>query len=269
MNIRAHYIETTLEQITNAVRPGRFNVVEVGCMYRKNEGLSTYQIAKHMKKKNLQARFVSIDYESQHIDAAHNLLREYDESLLKSVEFLNGHSLELLPSVLEEMGEIHFAFLDGGAHPEICLKEFELIIRALSRDCACLVDDIQRIAPTVNYPGARPFGKGTLIYPLLIVADYLRAKNMNKHQSWDFKQEYESDSVRSIDTKLIKDLLGEMSYRAFGRFDGHAMLLYGNRNIIENVSEPVKKQGKSGKPGMIQKWYGRLRKIYSSATNPR
>jgi SAM-dependent methyltransferase len=275
MNDRGYYIEIILELIKNSVHPERFNIVEVGCTFKEIEGMSTYVIAEFIRKNKLKARFVSIDYNPEHIEACRAFFKKYDESLTDTVELLCGPSLDILPPVLEEMGEVHFAFLDGGAHPEICLREFELVARALPVGCACLVDDLQEIITKTKGPCELPLGKGTLIYPLLLIAKYLKARTSNSHLLWGFKPGHESDIINSLDIKAFKNFLGEKDFKFLGKTILHKMLLFGDRNIIENVREFKREKVTPGKvtpgkvtpakvtPGIIPMLYSRIRKMYS------
>lgn len=235
---RVDLIGQVLESVLENINPERFNFIEIGCMFNEREGLSTYEIAKCIKEKGLNARFVSIEYNPEHINDARSLMNEYDKSLIDIVDFQSGHSIEVLPSILEEMGEVHFALLDGGAHPDICLKELELISRFLSDKCALVIDDMVELKPTENYPAPRPLGKCTLIYPALIMADYLRTRRLNRHMAPDFKTDYESSIIQNLDEKTFGNLLGDdMDFVSAGNPNGHQMLIYGNRKIVERVRQ--------------------------------
>jgi hypothetical protein len=232
MNLREHYINNILDSIIQSEVPGKLNIIEIGCMFKEDEGLSTYNIARLISRTKENTRFVSIDYDSAHIDSARLLLKKYDGSLIEKIEFKNGDSLKVLPQLLEEMNKVHFAFIDGGGHPEVCLKEFELIIKHLSSNGVCLVDDLQELKPTNNYGALRPFGKGTLIYPFLVISDYLKYRQVNKPAG----QQYESELINSLDKTFANDLLVK-EFRILNGAGEHGMLAFGNKNIIKNIVE--------------------------------
>lgn len=242
MNARAYYIEQTLERVIRAARPEKLHLIEIGCMFKEDEGLSTYTLARFLRDKGLRARFVSIDYDPGHIDAARELLKKRGDGLADRVEFLRGHTMRVLPSLLEELGEVHFALLDGGAHPEICLREFELTAQALAKEGACLVDDHVELKPTVHYPHARPFGKTTLIYPSLIFSDYMRGAAASPSPSEHIPAGQESRTMKSLDKGLFLDLLDGRQFRVLRGRGGHAMLLYGSSDVVSGIQEPPREE---------------------------
>ena len=166
MHARDQIIDLGLETVSTYSASDRLNALEVGCMFKTNEGFSTYRIAHFIQQHRGQRRFISIDSDSEHIDACKQMMGDFAPALLSEVKFLRGHSLEMLPEALNEMQSVDFALLDGGASPECCLREFELVVQRLSENGLFLIDDLQDMAPTEAYPFPRMFGKGTLILPL-------------------------------------------------------------------------------------------------------
>lgn len=233
MNVREHFIGLMLEKIREIGLEQPLNIIEIGTMFQTVEGRSTYRIAKFIKEHDLDARFVSIDLDQEHIESARSLIKGYDESLLDLVEFRRGFGSEILGSVLPEMKQVHFALIDGGAQPEYCMNEFEMIKVCLSVDGACLIDDLGELSPTQPYPGKRPFGKGTLIYPALILADYLKYKEGKTIDSI-----HESSIIGTLDKQVFLSLLDDADFCRIGPAGGgHAMLAYGNPLIIENIRQ--------------------------------
>ena len=261
MNFRSDNILRLLELVKQNAKSDRFNLVEVGCMFKEDEGLSTYIIAKFIKDNNLKGRFVSIELDPQHVDAAKSLLKKYDESLLELVEFRSGDSLGILPDLLKGMGEVHFALLDGGAQPEVCLKEFELTAQSMSASGACLIDDLVKLKPTEYYSGDRPFGKGTLIYPVLIIADYLKRIALNRTQG---AAKFGSAIIGALDEKSFTSLLKGSAFCVLKEPRGsHGMLAYGNQSIIEQLRQEslhVSKKSALDAAGLQKEKYDRLLK---------
>ena len=142
-------------------------------MFKEDEGLSTLLLAQSIKAARRGGRLISIEYDKTHVDAAQRILERREPDLLDVVEFRVGHSLALLPAALDELGSIDLASLDGGAHPEVCLQEFELVSTRLSSEGLILVDDLQELRPSAAYSLPRPLGKGTLILPMLLIKQYL------------------------------------------------------------------------------------------------
>lgn len=241
--MRAHYIKEVARLVIETAHPETYNFIEIGCMFKEDEGLSTYNIAKLIVENNINARFVSIDNNPEHIDAARSLLDKYDKHLLNTVEFHCGDSREVLPLLIEKMGEVHFALLDGSGHPELCLEEFEIITKALSDDCACILDDIVEFAPTKYYDSARPFGKGTLIYPVLIIAQYLHYKHLIKTKDKPltgfeipYRTNNKSEIIPSLDEDKFIKILSNNKFRILGMPGArHGMLVFGSTDIVDNV----------------------------------
>ena len=188
MNTRQDIIQRGLAAVLTHSGSGRVNALEIGCMFRKTEGLSTLEISRFVRKEAVSGRFCSIEYDPDHVQTATELLRELDPAALGFVEFMRGHSLATLPMALERLGEVDFVFLDGGAHPEVCLRELELVLPRLSRRGLIVVDDLQEIAPSAAYPLPRPFGKGTLILPFLVIHEYLRSRELYQDRNDQFSE---------------------------------------------------------------------------------
>jgi len=155
--------------------------LEVGCMFKEDEGLSTLVLAQSIRMHPKGGRLISIEYDQTHVHAARRILARQNPDVQHIVEFRVGHSLAHLPSAIQELGAIDFASLDGGAHPEVCLHEFELVSQHLSPDGVILVDDLQELAPSDAYSLPRPFGKGTLILPMLLIQQYLANRDRFNH----------------------------------------------------------------------------------------
>ncbi|TDJ01405.1 MAG: glycosyltransferase [Deltaproteobacteria bacterium] len=237
MNTRQDIIQRGLGAVLTHSSSGRVNALEIGCMFRKAEGLSTLEISRFVRKEAVSGRFCSIEYDPEHVQAATELLRELDPAALGFVEFMRGHSLATLPIALERLAEVDFVFLDGGAHPEVCLRELELVLPRLSRRGLIVVDDLQEIAPSAAYPLPRPFGKGTLILPFLVIHEYLRSRELYQDRNNQFSEGRESVP----DSELIgafgngmDRLLGSLAYRLV-TCGGHRMLLIGREELLDTA----------------------------------
>jgi len=103
-NTRQHYLLQSLEFVERAYEKEDLNIIEIGCMFKEDEGLSTLSIAKFLAEKNIKGRFVSIDMDASHLDSCRQLIEDRDPTLLKHVEFLCGNSLQILPNIIAEMG---------------------------------------------------------------------------------------------------------------------------------------------------------------------
>ena len=78
MNTRQETIRRALEAVLIHSGSGRVNALEIGCMFRKTEGLSTLEISRFVRKEADSGRFCSIEYDPEHLQAATDLLREMD-----------------------------------------------------------------------------------------------------------------------------------------------------------------------------------------------
>jgi predicted O-methyltransferase YrrM len=101
-------------------------------MFKPQQGISTYLIPSYLRSTGRDASFVSIEKDKTHVEAATRMIDEVDPTLNDHIEFMQGHSLEMLPRAIEQLPSIDFALLDGGAHPEVCLQEFEMVLGRLS-----------------------------------------------------------------------------------------------------------------------------------------
>lgn len=208
-------------------------------MFKEDEGMSTFIIADFLHNRPGGGQFVSIDYDLEHIEACRRLIALRHPALSSNVEFRHGHSVTLLPAVLAKLQTVHFALLDGGAHPEICLIEFEQTIAHLANKGVVLVDDAQPMPPSPGYGLLRPFGKATLILPMLIVAHYVENRAAaHQASSWP------GDEASVPDSRFIRQLLDlESCERAlpFGLVGGkHKMLVYGSSDFVTEVEEWLK-----------------------------
>jgi predicted O-methyltransferase YrrM len=236
MNLRSRAIRTALEHASKAYGDEPLNVVEVGSMYNENEGLSTYIIADFLAAGPWKGRFISIDCDPAHIDACKAIIRKRNAALIEMVEFREGHSLSLLPQVLAELGTVHFALLDGGEHPEVCLAEFELVVKHLAPEGALLIDDAQPIPRKRDYALQRPLGKVNLILPMLLIEEYLRHRREVRAAGSDT-----GDSTTVPDAHFLSELKGldlenrGAAFCVMGTW--HRMLAYGSPKFVEGAAE--------------------------------
>lgn len=151
----------------------RWVFLEIGCMFNTDEGKSTLKLLEAIKENPQGGKLLSIEMDDQHIAKCIEIISSIDESLLNFIEFFHGPSLDVLEAALNSEEELDFAVIDGGADPLTCLKEFIMINQQMSEDGLILVDDIQELKKSKKYRSQRFFGKGTLIIPTLIWANYL------------------------------------------------------------------------------------------------
>jgi hypothetical protein len=189
-------------------------------MFKPQQGISTYLIPSYLRSTGRDASFVSIEKDKTHVEAATRMIDEVDPTLNDHIEFMQGHSLEMLPRAIEQLPSIDFALLDGGAHPEVCLQEFEMVLGRLSDSGLIMVDDSQEMEPSEAYPVPRPFGKATLILPFLAISEYLRVRNRYLSRS---------GSV-APDSSILKNLEADALVQAF---DGkqYVIVSAGNHRI--------------------------------------
>lgn len=235
-NFRAIIIDLGLEVASKYSTTNSYNALEIGCMFKSNEGFSTFRISHFMNKINVPKRFISIECESEHIDSCKKMLFDLNPDLLHEVQFLCGRSLDMLPNAIHQMGSVDLILLDGGGSPECCLRELEMVIPHLSENGMVIIDDLHDMAPTEAYPYPRLFGKGTLILPYMIIAEYLKVRNISHPQK---------NGIPAIPTKTLNttpiaqtspdellELLGDFGYLVISK-DYHKMLLIGKRRILE------------------------------------
>jgi hypothetical protein len=243
MNIRSKAILLALEYL-DAKHPNEpLNIVEIGCMFWRGEGQSTYLVANFLSGRPKGGRFVSIDMDPQHIENCKQIINEQNPRLASYIEYRQGPSLKLLPLVLSEIRTIHCFLQDGGAHPEVCLVEFEIAMRHLSSGGIVLIDDAHTIAPTPAYPWPRFHGKATLILPSLILRSYinLRSKGLLPPVSADIESiNGESELLRNLTGKDFPDIQ-QSSYAVIGT--EQQLLLVGNELFITPAAETLSKRG--------------------------
>ena len=235
-NFRGTLLQIGLESTALLSPSNRFHILEIGCMYREQEGLSTYHLAKFQSKRSGDRKFISIDSNPEHIQAAKKMIADRDKNINQYVHFLLGHSLEKLPEALNHLGPIDFAFLDGGAHPEVCLQEFEQTANSLADHGLIILDDLQNFKPSELYPLSRPYGKGTLILPALIISKYLTEINQvdGGTPSSNIDQKYENKSKLLTGLKNTEhvNLLGSKDFKVIS-IRNHSLLIWGNHSQID------------------------------------
>ena len=238
MNFRAEAILLALNHVSSNYRDEEpLNIVEVGCMFKEDEGFSTYLISDFLAKRARRGRFVSIDYDLSHIDASRVLIQKWNSSLSDFIEYRHGHSLSILPEVLKDLDQVHFFYLDGGAHPEVCLSEFEHAMVHLAPYGVILVDDAQQMHPSKNYQLPRPLGKATLILPMLIIANYLlnrEAMRTAKETPGNQKSTPKSRFVGQMENIDIP-CLNAWEFEVIG--SGHQILAYGSPNFLAEANK--------------------------------
>lgn len=238
MNFRAEAILLALNHVSSNYRDEELlQIVEVGCMFKEDEGFSTYLIADFLAKRAGCGRFVSIEYDLSHIDASRVLIQKWNPGLSGFIEYRHGHSLSVLPEVLTDLDQVHFFYLDGGAHPEVCLAEFEKAMMHLAPEGVILVDDAQQIPPSKNYQLPRPLGKATLILPMLIVDNYLLNRetvstaNATPGNQRSIPQSRFVGQLENIDIPS----LNAWNFEVIG--SGHQMLAYGSPAFLAKARE--------------------------------
>lgn len=150
------------------------NIIEIGCMFKEDEGLSTSIIAELISSRDCGGKLVSIDYDKDHIESCKKIIRSFNPTLLENIEFFHGNTLDILPNLFKGKEEFHFFLIDGGAQPETCLFEFENAMNNLANNGLILIDDSWELPPSKLYWLPRPFGKATLILPMLIINNYMK-----------------------------------------------------------------------------------------------
>jgi hypothetical protein len=234
-SIRTALIESALGRIS-AIAPDKpINAIEVGCMFKEDEGLSTLAIAEIISRHPAKGRFISIEYDATHVDAARAILARYPAEFARTVEFRCGHSLALLPPALAELGGLDFASLDGGAHPEVCLQEFELACANLNANGLLLVDDLQELPPSQAYSLPRLFGKGTLILPMLILRNYLsnRDRFLDANAAPDGPDAQPASIALGVASSLPAVFDAPHEFALLG--DHHKLLAYGTPESLHEL----------------------------------
>jgi predicted O-methyltransferase YrrM len=239
LNFREQVLVNALGLVEKTRSSESFYAIEIGCMFKTDEGLSTYRIADFIRKnKAVDKLFVSIEYDPGHVEAAQQMIRQMAPDLLDTIDFSCGHSLKVLPAVLGNIPHVDFAFLDGGAHPEVCLQEFELVLSRLSPEGVVVVDDVQELGPSELYPVQRPFGKGTLILPYLVIAEYLAGREQYRDRNNQFSSADEgvpdAETLSLTDVRGMLQLLGSRGYRIVSRGQ-HKMLIIGKPDLLTGL----------------------------------
>lgn len=239
MNVRSQVLLALLEHIAADCQSEPLRIIEVGTMFQQDEGLSTYVIADFLSSRSAGGSFVSIDADQEHIESSKMIMDTLNPCLRDQVEYRCGLSLTVLPEVVKELAPVHLFFLDGGAQPEVCLAEFEVAAANLALGGMVLVDDAQSILPSERYPWPRPFGKATLILPMLILGDYLG----NRVEILGGKASL-GNSMTIRESRLIKGLKDtsilhepERDFAVYG--SSHRMLVYGKSSTVARVMESV------------------------------
>ena len=179
MNIRSKIIDIILSTL-NLDKVN--NALEIGCMFNTNEGLSTHS---NFPKGTTEWRsFFSIDNNPDHISSCKRILKELNNDFVDEINFICSDSLAALSQIKDQIKILDFCLIDGGAHPDVSLSEFEWCIKRISKTGAILVDDIHRLNPTSNYKLKREFGKGTLIIPYLIANEFLIGEKRSFYSEW-------------------------------------------------------------------------------------
>ena len=229
MNFKSVVILSGLNTVHLLSASTTINAIEVGCMFKRDEGLSTFLIAQFLHEKANQSQFFSIEKNFDHITACQKILNEENGLLTSKTEFLCGDSLKKLPEALQKIERVHFALLDGDGHPEVCLCEFEQVIHKLSGNGLILVDDVQEFELTTSYGLPRPFGKATMILPWMVLLGQLKARAFLKTETC-----HQSLLLDLIDTNRIPPRFLEVDYLLVGR-GAHRMLALANRVVIEQL----------------------------------
>ncbi len=143
-------------------------IIEIGSMFRVDEGESTAIFAEYANRNNPNCRVYSIDAERESLDACKTLLEGHYHLKTKSVSFLEGTGTEQLHRVFEKEPVFDLALIDGGADPKENLKEYQILEKNKKKDSFIVIDDVALITKRINYKKPRPLGKGTLIVPYVI-----------------------------------------------------------------------------------------------------
>jgi hypothetical protein len=238
MDFRTKAIKKSLEYISGIYSDIPINIIEIGCMFKENEGLSTYVMAEFLANRPKGGRLISLEYDQEHIRACKEIFSRLNPDLLDQVEFHHGHSLSVLPKVLNQLEVVHYFNLDGGAHPEVCINEFEMAKEFLAPEGIILLDDASFIPPSTSYYLPRPFGKTTLILPMLIIANYLQNREAFREANSVL-----DDPASIPNSKFINQLESlDLSWVGNNRFaiigPHKQMLAYGSDAYISWVSTP-------------------------------
>ncbi len=238
---RAKVLRLALENVSATYENEAMTVVEIGCCFNEMEGVSTYLIGDFLSRRKLRGKVFSIDIEAEHIETCKSIIKKRNPSVLDVVEFRQGHSLHCLQEIIAEQRSVHFFYLDGGAHPEVCLWEFETAQTHLLPEGIIIVDDAQFIdSKPWFHQFPLPFGKATLIYPFLLLSNYL--KQLDKMRILKEKTLRPSSSFIEEISKINVPDVNVSNYAIIGNIYRHAMLLYGSPRCISYISEAVRER---------------------------
>jgi len=239
MNFRTEIILKSLSYISSLYQEDPLVIIEVGCMYKEDEGISTYVIADFLSKREYGGQLISIEIESEHIKACKTIINKLNSSLYRFIDLKQGHSLSILKGILPGLEKVHFFLLDGGAHPEVCLEEFDISMKYLADNGLILVDDAHELKPTQNYPLHRPMGKATFIIPFLTFSNYIKNREKYLHANSVPGDDY------SIPNNQFINYLSHYDFNKIYGYDfiivGHyqRMLLVGHKKNVKNLALSV------------------------------
>lgn len=250
-NPRAEMLRTASTWVASRLPGKPLSFIEIGCMFKEDEGLSTMILAEVIHSHPSGGKLYSCEYDGAHVEMCKSILRSRAPHLEEMVEFHVGHSLATLPRVLDAVSDVDFVSQDGGAHPEVCLQEFELLSTALSQAGVVVVDDAQALGPTKAYPLPRPFGKVTLILPYLLTIHYLqhRSELLNANAAPDGPDSTpDAWFLKAFEGRQLP-LVEAARFSLFG--DKHKMLVFGDSEFIKSA----RKQSEDSvvKPSLIGK----------------
>lgn len=243
MNIRPSAIQTCLNHLSKKYSHEPLNIVEIGCMFKEDEGLSTLIITKFLSSRDYGGKLVSIDYDNGHIESCKKILKSYNPSLLENIEFFQGNTLDILPRLSATNSKIHFFLIDGGAQPETCLFEFEYAMKNLADNGLILIDDSWELPPSKLYWLPRPFGKATLIFPMLIMNNYMKnRKNIySNNQYLPIKESIPGsifiEQLIDIDFSMFEDI----PFALLGS-QGQMLLVGNNYELLHLIDNQLKHQ---------------------------
>ena len=237
-NIREYFTEKALNHVTKNNK-NEIKLIEIGCMFREKEGKSTLILTNVIKNHISKGKLYSIELTKNHISACIKILNNYSKEHIKYVEFINDYGINGLRKLINEnTNKIDFISLDGGAQPEVCLEEFEVAVKLIKSDGIIIVDDIQGLSPSKSYPYSRPMGKGTFIYPFLLLEEYINNKNDIIALNWN-KNEPKPNSKNIKLLPKINILANKnLFFKVVG--DRHKILIVGNKSVIEMIEKEKK-----------------------------
>lgn len=238
---RGKVIRVALQGISAIYEGQPMVVVEVGCAFQEDEGFSTYLIADFLMRRQSGGKLYSVDIDEEHIKTCKKLIRRRNPAVLEKIEFRQGYSVHQLPEIINEIKNAHLFYLDGGAHPEACLYEFEIAQTHLADNGLIIVDDAQFIDSKPWFPDfPLPFGKATLTYPYLIISNYLKYRSdiLMSKEGKPLPASMFMENIYKINTPHISG----SNYAIIGNIYWHAMLLYGNPKLIEDLKKETEKK---------------------------